>query len=77
MITTIQFSIVSRLFVRHRSEKVLEENPALNMFFSTGLKIILASSNHRLLEEGGILNSPFNPTRFNLTVSNGSSVSDK
>ena len=35
---TKRWSFVSRLFWRHRSNQVLEENPALNMFFSTGLE---------------------------------------
>ena len=35
---TERWSFVSRLFLRHRSDKVLEENPDLNMFFSTGLE---------------------------------------
>ncbi|MDJ0846573.1 tetratricopeptide repeat protein [Crocosphaera sp.] len=35
---TERWSFVSRLFLRYRSDKVLEENPDLNMFFSTGLE---------------------------------------
>lgn len=35
---TERWSFVSHLFLRHRSDQVLEENPALNMFFSTGLE---------------------------------------
>ncbi len=35
---TERWSFVSRLFLRHRSDKVLEENPAVNMFFTTGLE---------------------------------------
>ncbi len=35
---TERWSFVSRLFLRHRSDKILEENPSLNVFFSTGLE---------------------------------------
>ncbi|MGK7954322.1 MAG: DUF481 domain-containing protein [Crocosphaera sp.] len=35
---TERWSFVSRLFLRYRSDKVLEENSDLNLFFSTGLE---------------------------------------
>ena len=32
------WSFVNRLFVRYRNQRILEENPKVNFFFSTGLE---------------------------------------
>ena len=33
-----RWSFVNRLFLRYRNQKILEENPNLNLLFSTGLE---------------------------------------
>ncbi|MGK7939959.1 MAG: tetratricopeptide repeat protein [Crocosphaera sp.] len=35
---TERWSFVNRLFVRYRNQRILEENPKVNFFFSTGLE---------------------------------------